>query len=84
MSNWNVATVREIGARRRGQNIAAGYVNRDYLAGITGMEGNTADSKTDKHDHAALKIAAAQLEQQFDSAGLNRFSVNPSTERMQE
>ena len=25
-----------------------------------------------------------QLEQQFDSAGLHRFSVNPSTERMQE
>lgn len=85
---WEVVgAVREIGARRRGQNIAASaYVNRDYLARITGMEGNTADIriKTGNHSDAALKIVAEQLEQQFDSAGLHRFSVNPSTERMQE
>ena len=85
---WKVVgAVREIGARRRGQNIAASaYVNRDYLAGITGMEGNTADIriKTEQHSHAAMRSAAEQLERQFDSAGLHRFSVNPSNERMQE
>ncbi|VVB52947.1 FtsX-like permease family protein [uncultured archaeon] len=85
---WTVVgAVREIGARRRGQNIAASaYVNRDYLSGITGMEGTTADIriKTDQHSDAALRIVSGQLEQQFDSAGLHRISVNPSTERMQE
>ena len=85
---WTVVgAVREIGARRRGQNIAASaYVNRDYLARITGMEGTTADIriKTDQHSDAALRIVSGQLEQQFDSAGLHRISVNPSTERMQE
>jgi len=85
---WNVVgAVREIGARRRGQNIAASaYVNHDYLAGITGMEDNTADIriKTGQHSDAALRSAAARLEQQFDSAGLHRFSVNPSNERIQE
>ncbi len=85
---WKVVgAVREIGARRRGQNIAASaYVNRDYLAGITGMKGNTADIriKTDQHSDASLRSAAVQLEQQFDSSGLHRFSVNPSSERMKE
>ncbi len=82
-----VGAVREVGARKRGQNIAASaYVNLDYLAGITGMEGNTADIriKTDQHSDAALKTVAGQLEQQFDTAGLHRISVNPSTERVQE
>jgi putative ABC transport system permease protein len=85
---WTVVgAVREIGARRRGQNIAASaYVNRDYLARLTDMEGNTADIriKTGQHSDAALRIVSRQLEQQFDSAGLHRFSVNLSTERMQE
>ncbi len=85
---WNVVgAVREIGARRRGQNIAASaYVNRDYLSHLTDMEGSTADIriKTDQHSDAALRIVSGQLEQKFDSAGLHRFSVNPSTERMQE
>ena len=85
---WTVVgAVREIGARRRGQNIAASaYVNRDYLSGITGMEGTTADIriKTDQHSDAALRIVSSKLEQQFDNAGLHRISVNPSTERMQE
>ncbi|CAG0994051.1 MAG: putative ABC transporter permease protein [Candidatus Methanoperedens nitroreducens] len=83
---WTVVgAVREIGARRRGQNIAASaYVNRDYLARITGMEGTTADIRIKTDQHAALRIVSGQLEQQFDSAGLHRISVNPSTERMQE
>ena len=85
---WTVVgAVREIGARRRGQNIAASaYVNRDYLSGITGMEGTTADIriKTDQHSDAALRIVSSKFEQQFDIAGLHRFSVNPSSERMQE
>lgn len=85
---WKVVgAVREIGARRRGQNIAASaYVNRDYLADITGMEGNTADIRIKAYQHSdtELKSAAGKLEQQFDSAGLHRFSVNPSNERMQE
>ncbi|VVB97395.1 FtsX-like permease family protein [uncultured archaeon] len=84
---WTVVgAVRELGARRRGQNIAASaYVNIDYLARITGMEDKTADIriKTDKHSDAALKAMTQQLENQFDDAGLLRISVSPSTERLQ-
>ncbi len=84
---WTVVgAVRELGARRRGQNIAASaYVNIDYLARITGMEDKTADIriKTDRHSDAALKAMTRQLEEQFDDAGLDRISVSPSTERLQ-
>lgn len=84
---WTVVgAVRELGARGRRQNIAASaYVNRDYLARITGMEDNTADIriKTDQHNDAALKTMTRQLEEQFDDAGLHRISVSPSTERLQ-
>jgi len=53
---------------------------------LPGLEGKTADIriKADQHNDVALKIVSGQLEQQFDSARLHRFSVNPSTERMQE
>ncbi|NJD54239.1 MAG: ABC transporter permease [Candidatus Methanoperedens sp.] len=84
---WTVVgAVRELGARRRGQNIAASaYVNLDYLSHITGMKDKTADIriKTDRHSDASLKAMTRQLEEQFDDASLDRISVSPSTERLQ-
>lgn len=84
---WTVVgVVRELGARKRGQNIAASaYVNLDYLARITDMEDKTTNIriKTDQHSDAALRTVTEQLEEQFDDARLNRISVSPSTERLQ-
>ncbi|MCZ7385438.1 MAG: FtsX-like permease family protein [Candidatus Methanoperedens sp.] len=84
---WTVVgIVRELGARKRGQNIAASaYVNLDYLARITDMEDKTTyiRIKTDQHSGAALRTVTGQLEEQFDTAGLDRISVSPSTERLQ-
>lgn len=84
---WTVVgIIRELGARKRGQNIAASaYVNLDYLARITDMEDKTTNIriKTDQHSGAALRTLTGQLEEQFDSVGLDRISVSPSTERLQ-
>ncbi len=87
-SNWTiVGVVRELGVRRRGQNIpASAYVSQrsfEVVTGLTGVSSNLVLSATNR-DPAALRELTRKVERALDAAGLERTIVQPSTHRKQE
>jgi putative ABC transport system permease protein len=87
-STWTiVGVVRELGVRRRGQNIpASAYVNQrafEALTGLGGLSANVVLSATTRTPDA-LRELTRQVERALDAAGLQRTIVQPSTHRKQE
>jgi putative ABC transport system permease protein len=87
-SSWTiVGVVRELGVRRRGQNVpASAYVSQRAFEAVTGLAGvssNLVLSAT-THDAASLRALTREVERALDGAGLQRTIVQPSTHRRQE
>jgi putative ABC transport system permease protein len=87
-STWTiVGVVRELGVRRRGQNIpASAYVNQRAFEALTGLGGRSSNvvlSATTRTPDA-LREMTRQVERALDAAGLQRTIVQPSTHRKQE
>lgn len=87
-SSWRVVgAVRELGTRRRGQNIpAAAYVPQAYFEQVTGargMSGNLVLSARERGEEP-LRALAQRIERALDAAGLRRTIVQPSTHRKRE
>lgn len=87
-STWNVVgVVRELGVRRRGQNIpASAYVSQRFFEEVTGVRGRSANLvlSSDERGPEPLRELTKRIERALDSAGLKRTIVQPSTHRKQE
>lgn len=87
-SSWRVVgAVRELGTRRRGQNIpAAAYVSRAYFEHVTGAGGRSGHLVLSARERGEepLRALAQRIERALDAAGLQRTLVQPSTHRKRE
>lgn len=87
-STWRVVgAVRELGVRRRGQNIpASAYVSRDYFESVTGVRDRTANLvlSASERGEEPLRELTRRIERALDLAGLKRTIVQPSTDRKKE
>lgn len=84
-SEWVVVgVVREVGAPRRGLGTAASaYVPVNYLAQVTDTGNMTSNVRieTAEHDSDYVMGVSQKLEQQFDNAGIQRTTIQLTTER---
>jgi putative ABC transport system permease protein len=84
-SEWVVVgVVREVGAPRRGLGTAAAaYVPLNYLAQVTDTGNMTSNVRieTSEHDNDYAMSVSQKLEQQFDKAGMQRTTIQLTTER---
>ncbi len=85
VADWTVVGVAlEVGAPRRGIGTAASaYVPLDYLAQAANTNGLTSNVRieTAEHDNAFVSAVSQKLEQQFDSASMQRTTIQLTTER---
>ena len=84
-STWAVVgVVKEVGAPRRGLGTAASaYVPLDALAAATHTIDTTTNVRieTAQHDNNSVSAVSQQLEQQFDTANMQRTTVQLTLER---
>jgi putative ABC transport system permease protein len=87
-STWTVVgVVRELGVRRRGQNIpASAYVSRRAFEDVTGLRGLSSNVVLSATERGAepLRELTRRVERALDEASLKRTIVQPSTHRKQE
>ncbi len=84
-SEWTVVgVVLEVGAPRRGLGTAASaYVPLDYLSQVTDTGGMTSNIRVETAEHGSDYVTAVsqKLERQFDAAGMQRTTIQLTTER---
>jgi putative ABC transport system permease protein len=87
-STWKVVgVIRELGVRRRGQNIpASAYVSQEPFERVTGLRGVSANLVLTAEERGAepLRELTRRVERALDAASLQRTTVQPSTHRKQE
>ncbi len=85
ISTWTVVgVVKEVGAPRRGLGTAASaYVPLEALAAATNIVGTTTNMRIETAEHGDDYVTAVsqQLERQFDTANMQRTTIQLTTER---
>lgn len=83
--SWEiVGVVREIGAPRRGLGLpVSAYVNLNYLANMTGMEGMTTTLRiqAEHHSQQAIREVNQNLERQMKLTGIRPYDLQTTIER---